>query len=339
MHLSLAPAISALAAGNCVIIKPSEYAKATSELLASLIQTTFDQSLIHVVEGGVDTTKQLLKERFDYIFFTGSSQVGKEVMKAASEHLTPVTLELGGKSPAIIDADAKIDLSAKRIVWAKFTNAGQTCVAPDYLYVHQAIKFKFTKALVKHITNLFGKYPLYNENYAKIINDKHFERLIGYLDDGRVLHGGNYNVETNSIEPTILDNITWDDEVMQEEIFGPILPILTFQNIEDALYTIKRKEKPLALYYFGENNKVQEQVIEFLSFGGGAINDAMFHLGNPYLPFGGVGNSGMGAYHGKFGFDTFTHQKGVLKQTTKFDFPFRYQGSKLNTTVVKKIMK
>lgn len=339
LHLSLAPAISALAAGNCVIIKPSEYAKATSELLASLIQTTFDQSLIHVVEGGVDTTKQLLKERFDYIFFTGSSQVGKEVMKAASEHLTPVTLELGGKSPAIIDADAKIDLSAKRIVWAKFTNAGQTCVAPDYLYVHQAIKFKFTKALVKHITNLFGKYPLYNENYAKIINDKHFERLIGYLDDGRVLHGGNYNVETNTIEPTILDNITWDDEVMQEEIFGPILPILTFQNIEDALYMIKRKEKPLALYYFGENNKVQEQVIEFLSFGGGAINDAMFHLGNPYLPFGGVGNSGMGAYHGKFGFDTFSHQKGVLKQTTKFDFPFRYPGSKLNTTVVKKIMK
>lgn len=339
LHLALAPAISALAAGNCVIIKPSEHAKATSQLLASLIQTTFDMSLIHVVEGDVQTTQQLLKQKFDYIFFTGSEKVAKEIMKAASEHLTPVTLELGGKSPAIIDRDAKINLSAKRIAWAKFTNAGQTCVAPDYLYVHDEIRFQFLKALVKHIKTLFGNYPLYNENYTKIINEKHFERLIDYLEDGSIIHGGNYDEETRLIEPTIMEKVTWEDKVMQEEIFGPILPIFTFKNLEEPLYTIKQKDKPLALYYFGENEKIQQQVIEFLSFGGGAINDALYQLGNPYLPFGGVGASGMGAYHGKYGFDTFSHEKSILKQTTKFDIPFRYPGSKFNTTIVKRVMK
>ncbi|MCF3941705.1 aldehyde dehydrogenase [Oceanobacillus alkalisoli] len=339
LHLALAPAIAALAAGNCVMIKPSEHAKATSQLLSTLIQDTFDPSLIVVVEDGVETTQTLLGERFDYIFFTGSTSVGKIVMKAASEHLTPITLELGGKSPAIIDSDANVNLAAKRITWAKFTNAGQTCVAPDYLYVHDDVKFKFMKALVKQIKSLFGKHPLYNENYTKIINEKHFNRLINFIDQEKVIHGGGYEPDTRLIEPTVLDKVTWDDPIMQEEIFGPLLPILTFRNIEDALYKIKRKEKPLALYYFGENEKIQQQVIEFISFGGGAINDAVYHLGNPFLPFGGVGQSGMGAYHGQYGFDTFTHQKGILKQTTKFDFPFRYQGSKLNTSVVKRIMK
>ncbi|MEI3596771.1 MULTISPECIES: aldehyde dehydrogenase [unclassified Oceanobacillus] len=339
LHLALAPAIAALAAGNCVIIKPSEHAIATSQLLRALIQDTFDPSLIDVVEGGVETTEALLKERFDYIFFTGSANVGKIVMRAASEHLTPITLELGGKSPAIIDSDANVNLAAKRITWAKFTNAGQTCVAPDYLYVHDDVKFKFMKALVKQIKALFGKHPLYNEDYTKIINEKHFNRLVNFIDQEKVIHGGGFAPDTRLIEPTVMDKVTWDDPIMQEEIFGPLLPVLSFSNIEDALYTIKRQEKPLALYYFGENEKIQQQVIEFISFGGGAINDAVYHLGNPFLPFGGVGQSGMGAYHGQYGFDTFTHQKGILKQTTKFDFPFRYPGSKLNTSVVKRIMK
>lgn len=339
LQLAIAPAIAALSAGNCVILKPSEHAKATSQLLASMIQATFDSSLFHVVEGEVDITEALLKEKFDYIFFTGSSNVGKIIMRAASEHLTPVTLELGGKSPAIVDEDANINLTAKRLVWAKFTNAGQTCVAPDYLYVHERVKFKLMKAIVKQIKSLYGKNPLYNEDYTRIINEKHFNRLLHYLDSGKVIHGGNSEESTLMIEPTILDKITWQDEIMQEEIFGPILPILTFKNIEDALYEIKRRDKALALYYFGENEKIQQQVIEFIQFGGGAINDAVYHLANPYLPFGGVGSSGMGQYHGKFGFETFSHQKSILKQTTKIDFPFRYPGSKLNTSVVKKIMK
>ncbi len=339
LQLALAPAIAALAAGNCVILKPSEHARATSQLLASMIHATFDKSLFHVAEGEVDTTEALLKEKFDYIFFTGSANVGKVIMRAASEHLTPVTLELGGKSPAIVDEDANINLTAKRLVWSKFTNAGQTCVAPDYLYVHEKAKFKLMKAMVKQIKSLYGKNPLYNEDYARIINEKHFHRLLQYLDRGQIIHGGNADQTTLMIEPTILNKITWQDDIMQEEIFGPILPILTFKNIEDALYEIKRRDKALALYYFGENEKIQQQVIEFISFGGGAINDAVYHLANPYLPFGGVGSSGMGQYHGKFGFDTFSHKKSILKQTTKIDFPFRYPKSKLNTSIVKRIMK
>ena len=339
LHLALAPAIAALAAGNCVILKPSEHAHATTQLLTDMIHTTFDSSLFYVIEGEVETTEKLLKERFDYIFFTGSTEVGKIVMRAASEHLTPITLELGGKSPVIVDEDANINLAAKRIVWAKFTNAGQTCVAPDYLYVHEAVKFKLLKAMVKHIKSLYGKSPLYNEDYTRIISQKHFDRLVAFLEKGTIIHGGSVDRDTLSFEPTIIDKITWDDAIMKEEIFGPILPVLSYVNIEDALYEIKTREKPLALYYFGENNKTQQQVVEFISFGGGAINDALYHLANPYLPFGGVGSSGMGSYHGKFGFDTFSHRKSILKQTTKFDLPFRYPGSKLNTSVVKKIMK
>ncbi|MHA6251035.1 aldehyde dehydrogenase [Oceanobacillus sp. CAU 1775] len=339
LQLALAPAIAALAAGNCVFLKPSEHAPATARLLTDMIQSTFDNSLFYCLEGDLEITQQLLKERFDYIFFTGSTEVGKIIMRAASEHLTPVTLELGGKSPAIIDEDANLNLAAKRIVWAKFTNAGQTCVAPDYLYVHEKVKFKLMKNMVKYIKEYYGKNPLYNDDYTRIISKKHFDRLTKFLADGNTIHGGNFDEETLSIEPTIIDKITWEDNVMQEEIFGPILPILTYKNMEEALYEIKTREKPLALYYFGENTKIQQQVIEFLSFGGGAINDAIYHLGTPYLPFGGIGNSGMGNYHGKYGFDTFSHHKSILKQTTKFDLPFRYPGGKLNTAVIKRIMK
>lgn len=339
LQLAIAPAIGAIAAGNTVIIKPSEHTEATSNLLADMINNTFDSSFFTVIEGAQETSEELLRQRFDYIFFTGSTAVGKVVMRAASEHLTPVTLELGGKSPAIIDTDANITLAAKRIVWGKFTNAGQTCVAPDYLYVHEKVKFKLLKAIKKQIKSFYGKDPLKNKDYTRIVNERHFDRLMKYLEDGDILHGGNSDRESLTIEPTLLDKITWEDPVMQEEIFGPILPVLTFTNIEDILYKIRRMEKPLAMYYFGENAKMQQQVMEYVSFGGGAINDTMFHLANPHLPFGGVGSSGMGAYHGKHSFDTFTHRKGILKQSTKFDIPFRYPGSKLGSAVIKKIMK
>ncbi|AIF43500.1 aldehyde dehydrogenase [Virgibacillus sp. SK37] len=338
LQLALAPVIGAIAAGNCIVIKPSEYATATSALLEEMIDDTFDPSFIRVIQGDKDISEQLLEQRFDYIFFTGSSSVGKIVMRKASEHLTPVTLELGGKSPVIVDKDANINLAAKRIVWGKYTNAGQTCVAPDYLYVHEKVKFKLMKAMKKQIKELFGKQPLRNNEYTRIINQFHFERLKGLLTNGSILHGGVSDSDTLTIEPTILDKITWDDPIMEEEIFGPILPVLTFSSIENAVEVIKNNQKPLALYYFGENDKMAPQVIQYLSFGGGSINDTFYHLGNPYLPFGGVGNSGMGSYHGKYSFETFSHKKSIMKQTTKFDLPFRYPGSKISHSIVKKFM-
>jgi len=339
LQLALVPAIGAIAAGNCVILKPSEHAKATSALIAQMVETYFDSSYFTVVEGDQHISEALLKQEFDYIFFTGSTETGKTVMREASSHLTPVTLELGGKSPAIVDEDANINLAAKRIVWGKFTNAGQTCVAPDYVYVHETVKFKLLKTMIKYIKNFFGKDPLKNKDYTRIINEKHFSRLVGYLAEGKILHGGDFDSEALTIEPTLLDKISWEDKVMQKEIFGPILPVLPFVNIEDALYKIKHQEKPLALYYFGEDDKTQQQVMEYISFGGGAVNDSLYHLANPHLPFGGVGSSGMGAYHGRYSFYTFSHQKGILKQTTKFDLPFRYPGGKLTESIIDKFMK
>ena len=339
LQLALAPLIGAIAAGNCAIIKPSEYAKATSIILEEMIKDTFDPSFVKVVQGDKEISEKLLQQRFDYIFFTGSTAVGRIIMKEASKHLTPVTLELGGKSPAIVDKDASIQLAAKRIVWGKFTNAGQTCVAPDFLYVHDKVKFKLLKEMKKQIKSFYGKAPLKNKDYIRIINQKHFDRLKNYLHNGSILHGGNVDSEYLMIEPTILDKVSWEDEMMQEEIFGPILPVFTFHDIEEAVERLKPQEKPLALYYFGENGKTQQQVIQYLSFGGGSINDTLYHLANPHLPFGGVGNSGMGAYHGKYSFDTFSHSKSILKQTTKFDLPFRYPGGKLSQSLVKKIMK
>jgi len=324
LQLAIAPVIGAIAAGNCVVLKPSEHAKATSTLLSHLVEDYFDRSFFTVIEGEKETTAELLKQRFDIIFFTGSTEVGKLVMKAASENLIPVILELGGKSPVIVDMDANINLAAKRIVWGKFTNAGQTCVAPDYVYVHEKIKFKFLKAVKKYIRHYYGKNPLNYDDYTKIINRKQFQRLLSFLSIGEVIHGGNYDEELLLIEPTVLDKVTWNDSIMQEEIFGPILPIFTFTTLEEPLDRIKKGEKPLALYYFGEDNQTQQQVTEYVSFGGGSINDTIYHLANPHLPFGGVGSSGMGAYHGKYSFDSFSHQKSVLKQTTKFDLPFRY---------------
>lgn len=339
LQLALAPAIGAIAAGNCVVIKPSEYAEATSSLLATMIEKTFVQSYITVVEGAKEISQKLLDQPFDYIFFTGSTAVGKEIMKSASNHLTPVTLELGGKSPAIIDQDANIKLAAKRIVWGKFTNAGQTCVAPDFLYVHEKVKKELIKAMKKYIKSFYGKKPLENKDYVHIIHEKHFNRLKGFLSQGKIIHGGETCEDHLIIEPTLLDHVSWEETIMQEEIFGPLLPMLTFTSLDDVLEEMKPMDKPLALYYFGNHKKKQEKVIQNISFGGGCMNDTLYHLANPHLPFGGVGSSGMGHYHGQYSFDTFSHQKSILEQTNRFDMPLRYPGSKLAHMFVKKIMK
>lgn len=339
LQLAIAPAIGAIAAGNTVILKPSEFTQATSELLAEMIGDTFNNACFSVVEGAKEVSQQLLEQQFDYIFFTGSSAVGKIVMQQASKHLTPVTLELGGKSPAIVDKDANIDLAAKRIAWGKFTNAGQTCVAPDYLYIHEKVKPKFVKSMKKYMKKFYSKSPLENKDYNRIVHDNHFNRLKNFLFDGEVIYGGNTNEDKLSIEPTIIDNITWDDPIMQEEIFGPLLPIMTFKDLDGVISKLKNLDKPLALYLFSEDEKAQKNVIENVSFGGGCINDTLYHLANPYLPFGGVGSSGMGAYHGKYSFDTFSHSKSIMKQTTKFDIPLRYPGSKVANALVKKIMR
>lgn len=339
LQLTFGPMIGAIAAGNTVIVKPSEFSKATSSLINHMIKETFNPSFITVIEGDKETNQQLLKEKFDYIFFTGSTAVGKVIMRAASEHLTPVTLELGGKSPAIINSDAHINLAAKRIVWGKFTNAGQTCVAPDFLYVHEKVKNKLIKAIKKHIQSFYGKKPLQNTDYVQIINEDHFLRLTKLLSNGEIIYGGNVDTEKLSIEPTLLDHITWDDPIMEDEIFGPILPILTFSKLEAAISELKTMDKPLALYYFGEGAKPQNKVLEQISFGGGCINDTLYHLANPNLPFGGVGKSGIGAYHGKYSFDAFSHSKSIMKQTTKLDIPLRYPGGRLKHMFVKRVMK
>ncbi|WP_047979977.1 aldehyde dehydrogenase [Ornithinibacillus contaminans] len=339
LQLALAPAIGAIAAGNTVIIKPSEFSQSTSSLLAKMIGETFDSVYYTVVEGAQEVSEQLLQQKFDYIFFTGSTKVGKIIMREASNHLTPVTLELGGKSPVIVDDDANIAIAAKRIVWGKFTNAGQTCVAPDYMYAHASIKDKLVQEMKKQLTLLYTENALKHDDYVRIINKNQFDRLVTYLNRGTILHGGNIDSSELKIEPTLLDDISWEDPVMQEEIFGPILPIFSFEEVEDVIKVVTNHEKPLALYYFGENSKTQKQMINAISFGGGCINDTLYHLANPNMPFGGVGNSGIGGYHGKYSFDTFSHQKSVLKQTTKFDIPLRYPGGKLAFTIIRKLMK
>lgn len=339
LQLALAPAIGAIAAGNTIILKPSELTQATSQLLADMIRKTYPPNYFTVIEGDKTISKELLEYPFDYIFFTGSPAVGKIVMQKASKFLTPITLELGGKSPAIVDKDAHIDLAAKRLVWGKFTNAGQTCVAPDYLYVHKDVRNKLLKKLKKYIVDLYGKKAIDEDSYVRIVSSTHFARLKQFLSNGTIYYGGTFNEEKLKIEPTIIENISWDDPIMQEEIFGPLLPVLTFTELDGVINQIKLIDKPLALYYFGNKSKTQEKIIKNISFGGGCINDTLYHLANPHLPFGGVGSSGIGAYHGKYSFDTFSHRKSIMKQTTKVDLPFRYPNSKLNHLIVKKILK
>ncbi|PIF46089.1 aldehyde dehydrogenase (NAD+) [Chryseobacterium sp. 52] len=313
-QLSLSPMIAALAAGNCCILKPSEIAEHTMKIMAKLINENFPPEYLYVYEGGVEETTELLQLKFDKIFFTGSTKVGKIVYKAAAENLTPVVLELGGKSPAIVTKDADLEVAAKRIVWGKFLNAGQTCVAPDYLLVEESIHEQFLEMVRKYITEF--QYGPDSEQYTRIINQRNFQRLLKLIDPEKLYFGGNFDEGKLYIEPTLLKNINWEDDVMQEEIFGPILPVIRFKNFNLVLNSILELEKPLAAYLFTRNSEEKEAFTSKLSFGGGCINDVIMHLGNERLPFGGVGTSGIGNYHGTYGFEAFSHQKSILEKAT-----------------------
>lgn len=324
LQLALNPALGAIAAGNTVIIKPSEHSPNTSGLMAALINDNFDPGFLHFVEGDAKTTQTLLSEPLDYIFFTGSTHVGKIIMKAAAEQLTPLTLELGGKSPAIVDTSADLSLAAKRIAWGKFINAGQTCVSPDFVYAQSSIHDQLCQLLKQEIHSFYGDDPSQSPDFARIVNDKHFTRLVNLIDPENVFHGGNNDPENHYIAPTIMTDVSWEDAVMQEEIFGPLLPIMSFDNITEVISTLQTKSKPLALYLFSTDKTNQEKVMYNLPFGGGCINDTVAHLGNTHLPFGGMGNSGFGIYHGKTSFDTFTHPKSIMKKSNWLDIPLRY---------------
>ena len=323
--LSMDPLVDALSAGNTVILKPSAYSPATSCIIEKIIKESFDPQYVNVITGGRAENACLLEQKFDYIFFTGSQAVGKEVLKQAAQYLTPVTLELGGKSPCIVDASAKIELTAKRLVWGKFLNCGQTCVAPDYLLCHSSVKEKLIACIKKEIKNQFGEEALKNPDYGKIINQKHFERLCSLINEDKIVYGGKRDSSSLQIEPTLLDNVSWEDSVMGEEIFGPILPVLTFDNDEEIYKLLQNKQKPLAFYLFSQNKKQIKEFTSRFSFGGGCINDCVIHLATSSMGFGGVGESGMGAYHGKVGFDTFSHKKSMVNRKTFMDVPLRNQ--------------
>jgi len=323
--LTILPLVDALAAGNTAIIKPSAYAPQTSNIIEKIIAECFKQEYVAVVTGGRKENTSLLEQNFDFIFFTGSSIVGKEVLRKAAENIVPVCLELGGKSPCIVDDTAKISLTAKRIVFGKFLNCGQTCVAPDYILCDKKIKEQLVNELVKQIHLQYGKNPLNNEKYGKIINQKHFERLNSLINKNKIIIGGESNLDTLQIAPTILDNVSWEDEIMQEEIFGPILPILTYDKIEEFYSLLANKPKPLALYLFSKNKKNIKNITEKISFGGGCVNDTIIHIATSEMGFGGVGASGMGSYHGEEGFNTFSHFKSIVNKGTKIDLPMRYQ--------------
>lgn len=326
VQLLLNPLVGAISAGCTAMLKPSPYVPNVSRVLTELIRNTFPAEYIAIVEGNREINKMLLAERWDMIFFTGSPALGKMVMEAAAKHLTPVVLELGGKSPCIIDKTANLSVAAKRIAWGKALNAGQTCIAPDYLMIHEDVKDKFLKLLVKEWKHLLTKNPQEAKHFVRIVNDKALDRLIGYLNDGTVYHGGRYDKSERFLEPTILTNVSPDAPVMQEEIFGPIFPVLTFKHIDGVISFVTKREKPLALYYFGTDDK---KILRHTSSGGTCINDVIMHIVNHKTPFGGVGNSGMGAYHGKDSFLTFSHRRSVIKTPTWVDMPFRYMPYKL----------
>ena len=323
--LTIDPLADAIAAGNTAIVKPSAYSPATSKVIEKIITECFAPEYVAVVTGGRAENAALLEQKFDFVFFTGSQAVGKEVLRHTAEHLTPAVLELGGKSPCIVDSTANIKLAAKRIVWGKYLNCGQTCVAPDYILCESSIKDEFVTEVIKQIKKQFGDEPLKNKDYGKIINEKHFARLCGLIDNNKVVIGGNTNPETCQIAPTVMDNVTYDDAVMGEEIFGPIMPILTFDSFDDVVGELKDKDKPLALYIFSSDKKHIKRVTNELSYGGGCINDVVIHLATSEMAFGGVGESGMGGYHGKDGFDAFSHYKSIVDKKTWMDLPMRYQ--------------
>jgi len=323
--LAIEPLANAIAAGNTVILKPSAYSPATSAIVEKIVAECFLPEYIFVVTGGRKENAALLEKKFDFVFFTGSQNVGKEVLRHTAETLTPAVLELGGKSPCIVDATADIKLAAKRIVFGKYLNCGQTCVAPDYILCHSSIKDEFVSEVCKQIVKQYGENPLENEDYGKIINKKHFDRVCELIDQEKVVIGGNANENTLQISPTVMDNVTFDDAVMQEEIFGPIMPILTFDTLEEVIVGLTHKAKPLALYLFSSDKAAIKEITERCSYGGGCINDTVIHLATSEMGFGGVGESGMGSYHGKDGFDAFSHTKSIVDKKTWLDLPFRYQ--------------
>lgn len=337
--LAIEPLIIAIAAGNTVIVKPSELTAHTSQLVTDIIEAVFNKEYATSIQGGIPVATELLEQYWDYIFFTGSVPVGKIVAKAAAKHLTPVTLELGGKSPCIVDETIDLKLASKRIVWGKFFNGGQTCISPDYILVHSSIKNELIEALKIEIINSYGINPKDSEDFPRIINERNADRLKEMLEEVDIIYGGEYNIEKRYIAPTLVDNPSLDSKMMQDEIFGPILPILTYNNEEDISRVISNYDKPLSLYVFSKNKKFIDKIISRYSFGGGAVNDPLIHFGNHRLPFGGVGTSGIGAYHGKHGFDTFSHHKSISKRGTWFDPPIRYAPYNSKLGLLKKMFK
>lgn len=321
-QLSFAPAVAAIGAGNTVVLKPSELPVGTSHIMAELVNENFDPSFFKVVEGSITETEELLKQRFDKIFFTGSVNVGRIVYQAAAKHLTPVTLELGGKSPAIILEDCQLEMCVKRLIWAKFLNSGQTCVAPDYVLIPDSMKKRFLELSIEEIKK--EQFSVDNQNYVQIINEKNLLRLSRMLDKEKICYGGSFNLGDRIFEPTLMDKVTFDDKIMQEEIFGPILPIITYKSLDEVIAEIKKREKPLSCYIFTKDKQLRNKIIREVSFGGGAVNDAVMHLSNSNLPFGGVGESGMGSYHGVSGFKTFSHFKSILDKPTWFEANLKY---------------
>lgn len=338
--LTLDPLVDAIAAGNTAVLKPSAYSPYTSEIIRRILSDCFDRQYAAVVTGGRSENAFLLKEHFDYIFFTGNQAVGKEVMRHASEHLTPVTLELGGKSPCIVEKSANLRLAARRIVFGKYLNCGQTCVAPDYVYCDRSVKDRLVKEIKKQIQKQYGKQPLERNDYGKIINEKHFNRILNLIDKNKVIWGGKTDQKTLKIEPTVIDNATFGDAVMQEEIFGPLMPILTYDSLDEAIRNINSMPHPLALYIFTADKSAARKVISRCGFGGGCINDTIIHLATSEMGFGGFGPSGMGAYHGKDGFNTFTHHKSIVDKKTWLDLPMRYQPYKrLNEKLIRMFLR
>lgn len=338
--LTIDPLADAIAAGNTAIVKPSAYSPATGEIVRKIVEECFDQKYVAVITGGRRENSALLDKKFDMIFFTGSQGVGKEVMRKAAEHLTPTVLELGGKSPCIVDDTAKLPLAAKRIVFGKYLNCGQTCVAPDYILCDEKIKDKLVEEIKKQIVSQFGASPLDNPDYGKIINEKHFARVMGLIDKDKVVIGGGGNAETLRIEPTVMTDVTFNDAVMGQEIFGPVLPVMTYKKFSDVFDMLKNLPKPLALYIFSGDKSRIDAVTSRLSFGGGCVNDTIIHLATSEMGFGGVGESGMGSYHGKEGFDAFSHTKSIVDKKTWLDLPMRYQPYKKSSEkLIRKFLK
>jgi aldehyde dehydrogenase (NAD+) len=338
-QLALCPLVSAVAAGNQVVLKPSELTPKTSALIAKIIASSFHPNHVEVIEGGVETSQNLLSQRWDYIFFTGSVAVGKIVAQAAAVNLTPVTLELGGKNPCIVDETASLKLAAKRIVWGKFINAGQTCIAPDYILIHKDMKDKFINYLKKEITAAYGYNPAESADFARIVNNKNWDRLVRMIDPEKVIIGGQSDEESCYIAPTLIDETSLDSLIMKDEIFGPLLPILSYDSEADIDVIISKYEKPLSLYVFTTNNSFAKQIIQTYSFGGGCVNDTVVHFSNKRLPFGGVGHSGIGAYHGSLSFDVFSHRKGIVKKANWLDLTTRYAPYKGKLATIKKLLK